>query len=74
MPYKCQSIHELCFYVKTRGAWVALSVESVGDSFFFNVYLFLRETETEREQRRGGEGGRHRIRSGLQAPSCQHRA
>ena len=53
---------------------------------FFNVYLFLRErereteTETETEtqtghkQGRGREGGRPRIRSRLQALSCQHRA
>ena len=40
--------------------------------FFFNVYLFL--SETEHEWGRGRERGRHRIRSGLQALSCQHRA
>ena len=40
----------------------------------FNVYLFLREKETEREQGRGTEKGRHRIRSRRQAQSCQHRA
>ena len=46
-----------------------------GPSFFFLCfYLFLRQTETEHEQGRGRERGRHRIRSGLQAPSCQHRA
>ena len=43
-------------------------------NFLFNVYLFLRETETECEWVRGRERGRHRTRSGLQAPSCQHRA
>ena len=36
-------------------------------SFFFNAFIYL-----------GGEGqreiGRHRIRSSLQVPSCQHRA
>ena len=32
------------------------------------------ETETEDEQGRGKETGRHRIRSRLQALSCQHRA
>ena len=46
--------------------------------FFFNVYLFLRETETERDIEhkwgRGRERGRHRIGSRLQALSCQHRA
>ena len=36
-------------------------------------YLFLRQRETEHEQGRGRERGRHRIWSRLQAPSCQHR-
>ena len=40
--------------------------------YFFNLYLFLRETENE--QGRNRERGRHRIRSRLQALSCQHRA
>ena len=39
---------------------------------FFNVYLFLRETECK--QGRGRERGRHRIWSRFQALSCQHRA
>ena len=39
---------------------------------FFNVYLFLRETE--RQQGRGRERGRHRIQIRLQALSCQYRA
>ena len=34
----------------------------------------MRKRETEHEQGRGRERGRHRIRSGLQALSCQHRA
>ena len=42
--------------------------------FFYVYYLFLRVRETEHEQGRGREGGRHRIRSRPQAPSCQHRA
>ena len=45
--------------------------------FFFkfcNVYLFLRQIETEHEQGRGRKRGRHRIQSGLQALSCQHRS
>ena len=42
--------------------------------FFFNVYVFLRETMTECEWVRGRERGRYRMRSRLQAPSCQHRA
>ena len=40
--------------------------------FFFNIYLFLRDSTS-----RGGaerERGRHRIGSRLQALSCQHRA
>ena len=39
--------------------------------FFINVYSFLRETECD--QGRGREKWRHRIRSRLQVPSCQHR-
>ena len=42
--------------------------------FFLNVYLFLRQRETEGEWGRGRERGRHRIRSRLQALSCQHSA
>ena len=42
--------------------------------FFFNVYLFLGQRETEHEQARGRERGRHRIGSRLQAPSHQPRA
>ena len=41
--------------------------------FFFNVYLFLGQRETEHEWGRGREGGRHRIWNSLQALSCQHR-
>ena len=41
---------------------------------FFNVYLFLRQRETEHEWRRVREKGRHRIWNRLQALSCQHRA
>ena len=41
---------------------------------FLCLYLFLRQRETEHERGRGRKRGRHRIRSGLQAPSCQHRA
>ena len=40
--------------------------------YFFNVYLLLRDTE--REQGRGRERGRHRIWSRLQVLSSQHRA
>ena len=42
--------------------------------FFFNVYLFLGQRETEHERARGRERGRHRIGNRLQAPSHQHRA
>ena len=41
---------------------------------FFNLYLFLRQREREHEWGRVRERGRHRIRSRLQGPSCQHRA
>ena len=40
--------------------------------FILNVYLFWRETKCKHG--RGRERGRHRIRSRLQALSCQHRA
>ena len=39
-------------------------------NFFFNVY-FIFERETEHEQGRGKERGRHRIRSRLQAPGSE---
>ena len=42
--------------------------------FFFNVYLFLGQRETEHEWGRGRERGRHRIGNRLQALSCQPRA
>ena len=35
--------------------------------------MFIFERETDREQGWGRERGRHKIRSRLQAPSCQHR-
>ena len=41
---------------------------------FFNIYLFLRQRETEHEWGRVRERGRHRIGNRLQALSCQHRA
>ena len=41
---------------------------------FFNVYLFLRQRETEHEWGKGRERGGHRIWSRLQALSRQHRA
>ena len=41
---------------------------------FFNVYFWKRETETECEQGRSREIGKHRIRNRLQALSRQHRA
>ena len=41
---------------------------------FFNVYLFLRQRETEHEWGRVTERGRHRIWNRLQALSCRHRA
>ena len=39
--------------------------------FVFNVYLFLRERETQSASREGAERGRHRTQSRLQALSCQ---
>ena len=40
--------------------------------FFFNVYF--RDRERQSMSGGGSEGGRHRIRNRLEAPSCQHRA
>ena len=57
--------------------WLTLGLVcffGVFKNFFFNVYLFLRRRETEHEQGRARERGRHRTQSRLQAPSCQHRA
>ena len=42
--------------------------------FFFNVYLFLGQRETEHERGRGRERGRHRNGNRLQALSHQPRA
>ena len=42
--------------------------------FFFNVYLFMGQRETEHERGRGRERGRHRIGTRLQALSHQPRA
>ena len=42
--------------------------------FFFNVYFFLGQRETEHERGRGRERGRHRIGNRLQALSHQPRA
>ena len=43
-------------------------------NFFFNVYLFLGQRETEHERGRGRERGRHRIGNRLQALSHKPRA
>ena len=42
--------------------------------FFFNIYLFLGQRETEHERGKGRERGRHRIGNRLQALSHQPRA
>ena len=42
--------------------------------FFFNVYLFLWQRDTDHERGRGRERGRHRIGNRLQALSHQPRA
>ena len=39
--------------------------------FFFNVYLFLGQRETEHERGRGRERGRQRIRSRIRAVSTE---
>ena len=53
---------------------VPRSLVNLGGFIFFNVYLFLREREGGRRDRRmGRERGRHRIWSNLQALSWRHR-
>ena len=42
--------------------------------FNFLTFIYFWETETEHKWGRSKERGRHRIRSRLQALSCQHRA
>ena len=42
--------------------------------FFFNVYLFWGQRETDHERGKGKERGRHRIGNRLQALSHQPRA
>ena len=42
--------------------------------FFFNIYLFLGQRETQHERGRGRERGRHRYGNRLQALSHQPRA
>ena len=51
------------FKKANQGAWVAQSVKCQ-TLFFFNVYLFLGQRETEHEWGRGRERGRHRIETG----------
>ena len=53
---------------------ISLMMSDVEHFFFifFNLYLFLRQRETEHERGGGRERGRHRIGSRLQALSCQH--
>ena len=55
--------------------WEFLENTNIYLKHFFKYFsLFLRQRETEHEQGRGRERGRHRIWSRLQALSCQHRA
>ena len=44
-------------------------LKKIKKNFFFNVYLFLGQRETEHERGRGRERGRHRIGNRLQAPA-----
>ena len=67
----------LCLFLSLKTASASQSKTLFFFIFnFLNVYLFIfeRERESEYEQGRGRERGKHRIRSRLQAPSCQHRA
>ena len=59
---------------RTAGVWALSSRTIFFFNFFFNVYLFLRQRETQHERGRGRERGKHRIGSRLQALSHQPRA
>ena len=61
-------------FLREVEAWLSYLKKKKVLFFFFNVYLFLRQRETEHEQARGRERGRHRIGSRLQALSHQPRA
>ena len=56
------------------GSWVWAPhwVQRLGVILFFLIYFWDKERQSM--SRGGAERGRHRIRSRLQAPSCQHRA
>ena len=58
----------------TQMPWRVLLLALWTNEVFFNVYLFLRDRETEHEQRVGRERGKHRLGSRFQALSCQRRA
>ena len=53
---------------------LGLEGRNLKKNFFFNVYLFLRQRETQHEWGRGRERGKHIIGSRLQALSHQPRA
>ena len=52
------------------GSELCVVIVSCIFKLFFNIHLFLRHSEREERAEREGD----RIRSGLQALSCQHRA
>ena len=54
--------------------WIKTSFSFLKKNFFFNVYLFLGQRETEHERGRGRERGRHRMGNRLQALNHQPRA
>ena len=75
----CSTQHYPCFYPGWSDC-LFLNSGTVDFFFSFKILTFIIERERERvltcahEWGRGRERGRHRIRSSLQAPSCQHRA
>ena len=68
---RCTKLHALC---NPLWHFPLHSVSFHVLNFFECVFTFESERETEHEWGRSRERGRHRIRSGLQALSCQHRA
>ena len=74
--FRHRQIGDLCFVLFFCTGCLKRNLECTSSrlSFFFNVYLFLRQIETGRELGRGRERGRYRIRSRTQALSRQRRA
>ena len=73
-------LHKLCVnmhysgFSKKMEPMGCTGIHKIYLKFFFNIYLFLRQRETEHEWGEGQREGDTEFGSRLQAPSCQHRA